>query len=198
MSTNQWDVVTLAVRAEYQGIEDIVNVYDLQKTDATPADDASVLSDLEDWINLVYNLVAVFQTVRTLYREFKAYNKTQGTVIGTASITSPAAGTSGGQDQPGGVAALISFPTAYGRITGRKYIGGLVDTILTTEGTILSGSVAGLVSIGNTIRAPYSGTTSQWQYGIVRSIDNTFHVPTGTLVTNVCAYQRRRKRGRGS
>jgi hypothetical protein len=198
MTAQENDVMTLVVRAEGLGTEDIVNVFELQKTDAVVADDASVVSDLEDWITLVFDLVKVLQVVTTLYREFKVYNKTQGVIVGSGTITSPAAGTSAGGSLPLGVAGLISFPTNIGKITGRKYVGGLGATHLTADGTMVSTSVTQMVAIGNAIRAAFAGTTSGWKYGVTQASTGNFITPNATLVTDVFAYQRRRKAGRGS
>jgi hypothetical protein len=198
MTAQQYDVMTLVVRAEGLGTEDIVNVFELQKTDDAVADDASVVSDLEDWITVIFSLVKVLQVVTTLYREFKVYNKTQGTIVGSGTITDPTAGSSAGGSLPLGVAGLISFPTNIGKITGRKYIGGLGATHLNADGTMVSTSVTQMIAIGNAIRASYEGTTSDWEYGVTQAATGNFITPNATLVTDVFAYQRRRKAGRGS
>ena len=198
MGAVQNDVVTIAVRAEFRGTEDVINVFDLKKTDAVAADDASILSDLEDWVNLVFSLIAAAQTIQTLYRELTAYNRTTSQVIGATTIVTPSAGSIVGDDLPPGNASLLAFPTVSGRTVGRKYLGGLAVSTLDADGAFTAASVAAFVTIANTIRAPYAGTTSAWQYGIVRRLDGQFFAPTGSVVGDVVSYQRRRRTGRGS
>jgi len=198
MPVSQSQVVTVAARAEQNGVEDIVNVFDLQKTDAGTIDNTATLSDMEDWIEGLYLILRVLQLATTVYREIKVYNRSLGTVIGTMSITNPSAGSASGSDLPPGAAGLISFPTEVGKVIGRKYIGGLSTGLLDTDGTMLSFAVTNLVNAGNYMRASYVGTNGSWQYGVWDKNSAILRVPIATIVTDVFAYQRRRKTGRGS
>jgi len=198
MPVSQSQVVTVAARAEQNGVEDIVNVFDLQKTDAGTIDNTATLSDVEDWIEGLYLILRVLQLATTVYREIKVYNRSLGTVIGTVSITNPSAGSASGSDLPPGAAGLISFPTEVGKVIGRKYIGGLSTGLLDTDGTMLSFAVTNLVNAGNYMRASYVGTNGSWQYGVWDKNSAILRVPIATIVTDVFAYQRRRKTGRGS
>jgi len=198
MPVSQSQVVTVAARAEQNGVEDIVNVFDLQKTDAGTIDNTATLSDIEDWIEGLYLILRVLQLATTVYREIKVYNRSLGTVIGTVSITNPSAGSASGSDLPPGAAGLISFPTEVGKVIGRKYIGGLSTGLLDTDGTMLSFAVTNLVNAGNYMRASYVGTNGSWQYGVWDKNSAILRVPIATIVTDVFAYQRRRKTGRGS
>lgn len=195
---NQNDVVTVAVRAEDQGTEDVVNVYDMQMTSATGLTAGAALSDLEDWITLVYNIAKNIQSIYLLYRDFAAYNRTQGTVLGGASITVPANGAGTGSQLPSGNAMLLSFPTNVSRVVGRKYLGGIPSGLLDLDGTLNAATVTSLISIANTIRAPYTGTNGDWQYGVWRAATSQLVIPQSSVITDVVAYQRRRRAGRGS
>jgi len=195
---NANDIVTVAVRAEDQGTEDVVNVYDLELTSVTGLTAAQALSDLEDWVELICLILDGIQTIRYIYRELTAYNRTQSTLLGGATITNPPSGIGTGNSLPSGNAGLISFPTNIARVVGRKYIGGFAVGSVDADGTLSSATTSVLLSAGNTIRAPYTGTNGSWQYGVWRSATNSLVVPLGTIVTDVMAYQRRRRAGRGS
>lgn len=195
---NQGDIVRIAVRAEIQGTEDHVNVYDMVKTDASGQDAASALSDLEDWVELVYLILRAIQTTALIYRELTAYNTTQQTVLGAVTITTPSSGTRVEDDIPPGNAAMISFPTTVGKVIGRKYFGGLGKGTIDPDGSLTASIITTLISTANAIRAPFVGTTGEWHYGVVRSLTGQHLIPTASVIVDTVSYQRRRRTGRGS
>lgn len=198
MSVNQNDVMEVSARSEWNGVEDTVSVYQLRKTDSGPTDDADVVDDLVTIMELIYNIFLAAQTALLIYRDIRIKNVTQDVLMGVHPWPTITAGVATGGAMPPGNAALVSFDTGKPRVVLRKFLGGLVSTDLDADGTLDTAVVAALLVFGATLVAPLVQTNGTYEYGYLSPKTLQWETPISVVVTDITAYQRRRKQGRGS
>lgn len=107
--------------------------------------------------------------------------------------------TSGSDQLPRGVAALINLKTTDPDVSGKKYIGGITDGGQ-TDGLWNAGLLALLASYAVDWYAGFVGTDSgaDWDPGIWSVVDTVFKLALPqVIIPTIPAYQRRRKRGVG-
>jgi hypothetical protein len=138
------------------------------------------------------------QTVQTIYRDITARNVTQETILGTSGWPTVATGEYDTGNPPPGVAAMISFPSPYPRVGGRKYWGGLDQASFEGDGTLVAGTVAAEDEIADLMCGGFVKDHGVYSYGVTRSIDDAFVILYNWVITDIPAYQRRRRQGRGS
>lgn len=172
----------------------ILSVYQFIMADA--ASDEDVIADLAEYMeNALY--IELESTLANDYvisnYEFK--NLTDNTLMDVVPAT--IAFTNVGEILPLGVAGLVTANTATPKVRGRKFIPGL------TEGSCAdslwgSPTVTVFNSFAAAYIAPFLGAVSGTAYapGVTSSI-GTFRPFTEALVSNIPAYQRRRKQGVG-
>lgn len=192
------DVLVASARSEFNGVEDIVNVFQFHKQSGGPQDDADVFDDIVLIMESIYTLVKAMQTIQTIYRDITVRNKTQSTILGTSGWPTLLTGDYDGGNPPPGVSALLSFTSPYPRIGGRKYWGGLDQSTLEGDGTLVVGAVTALNEIAVLMTGGFVKTTGTYVYGVTRTSDGSFIYLWDWVVTDIPAYQRRRRQGRGS
>lgn len=192
------DVCEVAARMEFRGLEDVVNVWRFFKSAGASADEADVLDDLAAVLETFYNVVKAILSARTVFRDITGRNVTQGVLLGTIGWPTLTVGTGDANDEVPGVAGLVSFPSPYPRVGGRKYIGGLTGSIMETDGTFSSYAVGVMGSAAAAILPAHVKTTGTYKYGVTRSSDGAFINLWDAIATDIPAYQRRRGQGRGS
>lgn len=199
MPPQQGDIIEVTARAEFDGIDDIVNVYEISNLTASGLTDSELVEDILDMIDDVYTIINGFLSIYYIYRDITIRNRTGGYLMGIYSWPTLVAGTAGGDALPPGVAGIINFSTTQPRRMLRKYIGGLSEASCESTGVFESLTQAQLALFGAFLLAPYSGTYGLYQYCTHNDLmfpETIF--PVSTLVTNIPGYQRRRKQGRGS
>ena len=197
MTVAQNDVVEIAARAEFRGVEDVVNVYQFQLTSATPMADGVAMIQLGGHINAMYLNAVAYQTSDFLYRDLTYRNITTGLLMGVTPWPSVVSGTAGATNNPPGIAGVINMATTVARVILRKYIGGLTSTLIDADGTFSASVQAMLLVIGNYLIGGLSSGGDTWEYGHLSPKTLGFEVPASATATDIPGYQRRRKQGRG-
>lgn len=192
------DVLEVSARSEFQGVEDIVNVYQFENQTSPSVPDEDGVDDLITFLETVYTIWRGFQTILVLFRDLRVRNVTQNVQLGVFPWPTLSAGASASNALPPGNAGLINFTTSVSRVTPRKYMGGITSASLESDGALESATVAGLVSISALLLAPIIEASSSWLYGYLSPKTASFEVPVSATITDISAYQRRRKQGRGS
>lgn len=107
-------------------------------------------------------------------------------------------GGSSSEPLPSGVAALVSFSTSTLKRRGRKYIGGLTESLV-TGGTLSSSFMTDLAAFAGEATNPFAGMAlgAIWTPVIFSVIGNTYTTISAAVVRSVPAYQRRRRPGTG-
>jgi hypothetical protein len=80
----------------------------------------------------------------------------------------------------------------------RKYFGVFTEADIDANGTWGTGLVAAMVVVAGFLLAPLVAANGAYEYGYLSPKTSNFEVPTGAVVTDIPAYQRRRRQGRGS
>lgn len=197
MTVAQFDVIEISARGEFAGVEDTVNVYQFQLQTAAPVADATAITQLAGHLDDIYDNIQPLQTTSYLYRDLSFRNITQDTVLGVVPWPTKVAGASVGKAMPPGVAGLINMATNIARVVLRKYLGGLTDAVLEIDGTFTSVLVAALVQFAADLLALFITGSETWAYGHLSPKTAAFEQPVAGVVTDIPAYQRRRKQGRG-
>jgi len=199
MTTQQYDVIEAAARMEYNAVEDVVNVFQFQQYTPTPVTDANTIQDIQDILDTIYGFLTGIITVIQVARDIRITNKTQNYVLGTVSWGSVTGGTATGDALPPGVAGLINFRTTTAKVNPRKYIGGLTEANCAATGLLTVAATTALDNAGAWLAAGgIIATYGSYYYGYFSPKTSNFEVAASYSVTNVPAYQRRRKQGRGS
>jgi len=99
---------------------------------------------------------------------------------------------------PPGVAALVKFLTPIGKVYGRKFIGGLIDTAQ-GAGVVSSSCLTALSNFGGAIMSDPAIDVNNWlEPGVISTREEEFVPFTEHDVSDNIAYQRRRRLGTGS
>lgn len=188
------DVIQLIVEG-YILAQRVLSVYEYIVTDATPDED--ILEDFADQITAGYT--TPFMAVMSDDLDFSSVyfkNMTSNTLMG--QISWPGDQPSGTVEPlPLGNSMLITAVTATPGTRGRKFLpgaseGNCNDTLWNTTTMNL------LTTFGAWYIAPFIGVVSGSPYAPgVRDKNGIFRVFTEALVSNIPAYQRRRKQGVG-
>lgn len=166
-----------------------------------PYDEADIVDDAVDWAEAMYAEVVgdmtedLFSTQVQVY----VYDPIDDDWDEVGSDTWSWAPTDITKQLPRGNAALLVARTTDPDVNGKKYIPGLAEGSI-GDGLINAPVVANLVSFGVEWLTQFVGGVSgaTWDPGIWSPTRTNLFVMSGTLiVSNIVAYQRRRKRGVG-
>lgn len=198
MTVNVGDVVEIAVRMEANGVEDIVNVYQFQNNTPAGFVDTIFMDHMADFFDDIYTPLLTGQADTFVYRDMTFRNVTQAVLMGVRTWPVITAGASATAQIPPGVAGLINFPTIIPRVILKKYIGGFVVSLIDGDGSFTTAVTALLLQMAADLLTGPVGVMIGVDYGYLSPKTLNFEVPTGGLGTDIPAYQRRRKQGRGS
>ena len=198
MTTNQNDVIEVSARCEFNGTEDVINVFEWQLTTPGPLTDAATVNDLEAITEDFYTLFLAFQSDSLLYRDLRFRNKTQDTVLGTYPWPTLIDGLVDGTDLPPGNCGVLNFNTTVARVTPRKFLGGLTTISLDTDGSLEATTVAQMALLIEYLLLIQDEAGGDWRYGVLSEKTSQFEFPVSGTATDISGYQRRRKQGRGS
>lgn len=198
MTVNQNDIIEVAARMEFDGVEDVINVYQLQYLDPASLSDTQVILDINQFLNVLYGLLVAAMPLIEFFRDFRYRNITQGTLMGLVGWPGFVTGEGLGQALPPGLALLVSYNTVVPRVGMRKYYGTFTEDNNDADGTWS----AALTAVGSAVAAatipPFIGIVGTYQFGYLSPKTAAFEVPVGATVTDIPAYQRRRRQGRGA
>lgn len=198
MANEQNDIIEVAARLEFDGVEDIINVFQFKYLTAGVINDQGLADDLIEILEVMYTVVVGLITTITIFRDLRITNKTKSTVLGVYPWDTLVAGTAVDVPQPPGVAALFNYSTGVPRVTPRKFLGGLRQDIIIDDGVWNGSSVALYATAAATMLGILTATLGTYQYGYLSPKTAQFEPVNAVVVTNIPAYQRRRKQGRGS
>lgn len=198
MTVVQNDVLEVSARSEFGGVEDVVNVFQFRYESLLPLPNPDAIDDILEIMEILYTIINVSLTILQLFRDIRIANRTQNTLLGTFSWPTLTVGGNPLSPTAPGVAFLTSFNTDVPRVGMRKYWGVMTEGDFDNDGTYAATLVATGVVLIATMLPPIIATNGTWQYGNDSGKTLQFEVPTGGLATDIPAYQRRRKQGRGS
>lgn len=197
MAVNQFQIVEIAARCEFTGVEDVTNVYQLQLTSPNPVADSVAILQLSNWIDGLYTGILASQSSDFIYRDLTFRNKTTATIMGITPWPTKTTGSAAIYNNPPGVAAVINMATTASKVILRKFLGGWVQAALDADGTFTTALTAALVTFGNTLINGTASGGDVWAYGHLSPKTGNFEIPVAATATDIPGYQRRRKQGRG-
>lgn len=196
------EILRVAVHYIQANAGDMLNVFTFQIASGNE-DDSRVLDDFADWVENVWGVD--WQDFATLQCELDRVEidvlNTNGTVdrnIGSQGIN--IVGSNSGELAPAACAGYLKADTAIPKTRGSKYVPGLFEGILDT-GELNAETLADLLLMLVTAFSVFEGTVSGmfYQPGVLSRTAVEF-VPfeEAGYVTDIPAYQRRRKPNVGS
>lgn len=198
MTTQQFDVIEAAARMELNGVDDVINVYQFELSSATTPSDAVTVVSILAILEAIYEIIVAVQSTLLLYRDIRLTNITQQILLGTVAWPTLVDGEAVADLVPPGAAGLVNFNTVVSRVSPRKYYGGFTTGALDPNGTWDDATLTLLVNISASLLVPFSESGHLWTYGYYSPKTLNFEIPVGATLSDVPAYQRRRKQGRGS
>ena len=198
MAIVQGTTIEASARMEWNSNEDVVNVFQFHLESAVPLTDAQGIDDVIEFLEAIYTIITSSMTLIQLYRDIRIRNWDTGQVYGTFPWPTLTIGGSASTPLPSGVAAMINFSTGVARVTPRKYFGGFVEDALVGDATWTPALQGYLTSVAALMLVDFTAVNGVWSYGYQSPKTGVWEYPTGAVVTDVPAYQRRRRPGRGS
>lgn len=174
----------------------LLNVFQFLATDDMSDSDAT--SDIATFLDDLYQNIDGFMDAALTFDQITLKNVTQAVDMGSTDWPTLTNGSNVGDLYPLGVAGLITLGTAKPGTRGRKFIPGL-DASATVESLFSSSLTTALTAFGAGMVGGFVGGTSGliWAPGVLDKL-GVFRPFTSSIVTNLPAYQRRRKQGVGA
>lgn len=198
MTTQQFDVIEVGARMEFDGQDDVVNTFQYRLETATPVTPANTVTDIVAILEALYTLFLVAQSTLLVYRDIRVVNKTQAVLLGTYLWPTLIAGTNIADAVPPGCCGLVDFNTIVSRVKPKKYFGAFTVGNVDFNGTWDNAMLTILTNSAIFMLAPQVGVSGTWLYGYDSPKTLGWVAPVGAVTRDVPAYQRRRKPGRGS
>lgn len=199
--TNVGDVIRVACRQKYDGIDDQVNVMHwVIGTLPTPDTDAALMADIGGIISSFFGTIQAQIVNNVTTTDLTFYNVSDDSPIGqTAWPGTYNGGTGSGEGLPLHDSALLLLPTNVKRTIGRIYL----PTML--EASQNDGLWVAAVHTAVDAAAGYLLTTQEGpefgamiRYAVWKRSASEYVFPTSARLVAQVAVQTRRKRGRGS
>lgn len=198
LGTTGGEILEVVLLADFDSTEDVVNVFQFQKTNAGEISNADVIEDMLDVVADIILVLKALVNVLTVFQAIRVKNITDNELLGLVPLPVPIAGTGTGDSEAPGVATLMWFPTGVPHVMGRKFFGTLPESVIGSDAKFTSGHMTNIAAVASVLVNPFTAPNGTYQYGIKSTKTGTW-IPFLTAAwENVPAYQRRRRQGRGS
>lgn len=206
MPINDGDILVASARfRDVQG-NDVVNVYNFRCALAAPIADQDAIDGVDAYISSFYTTLDGYMdgdaapydlkvdVVEFIGGEWKVTHN-----VGFDSWGVPLAMSGAGEPLPHGSAILVKLFTGLGKHTGKKFLGLFNDNALNSLGNVAAVVQAAAATDFAKILAPFVFTAGNTLVGVVLDrADGTVRDILSVAVSDVFAYQRRRRPGTGS
>lgn len=197
----------MAFQKDYQIVidfllpDDVVakNVFYWHQNSASPADDETLLADVELWLETMYGDIdgGIDNEIICTGGNVYVRNTTLNTWERVGEILPDITFTLTGEMVSHGVAFVLRAMTAFGKSIARKFIAGFPETVL-TQSVFDSATLTAMASFALDWVTLFTDGTGEYRPGTWRTIANEFANFTGVTFLNVLnGYQRRRQPGAG-
>lgn len=192
------DVLRLGAGLVFEGVYDIVNVFHTLVTAGGGISYSTAVADVQEYINQIYDNVKVLLSDTIGVGTISLANVTQDTTFGAIPWSPGWAGSESGEQSPPGVCLFTWARTLRPRTQIRKYWGVFGEVRLASGVWDSTGRNACEAALSDHITA-YASTGGLTLLGVAYN----YLAARATEALSVAssaepAYQRRRKRGRGS
>lgn len=189
------DVVLVIAKMVIFG-QEVLNVFHCSSTGDHPVDEAVI--DITQKLDTIYATIDQSMANDLAFSSIVLKNLTQDFDMGEWEWPNLATGASATDPLPAGVAGLITLPTARLKTRGRKFLPGLTEGD-TDNGVFNVTFFNEMVTFASHLTNTFIGVESgdPYAFGVVDS-SQVFWPFVSAIVSNIPAYQRRRKQGVGS
>lgn len=198
MPVQDEDVLELTVIHDNDVSGEVINRFQYRIDTPTPVEDANVLEDIADLIEVLYNIVSHMIAIANVFREVRVHNVTQDRLMGSTDAGTYTGGESAGDDMPQGTAGYFHFTTAVPRVILSKYLPPSTEGDKSTDGKPTTASMALMAAMVTAMLVGHTSGTAHYDYGHFSPKVLAWVVPQVGTVSSLYAYQRRRKPGRGA
>ncbi len=198
VTTISGDVVEVSIQGDFDGTEDVFNVFQYSIATGYTTDEAGFADDLIELVTAVVTIIKELVGVATIFRRFRAQIITQVDAGRLIELDAPIPGVVVGASSPAGVCALLVFRIDKPRSSLRKYLGTISEEDVGTAGDFTSGALTEGAAAIAALMTNITTTLDTYKYGHYDPVAEIFHKPTGGYMNAEPAYQRRRRRGTGS
>lgn len=181
-----------------QAASDLLNVFEAFHTGVSVVADLDVMDDVATWLEALYTVLQPLMSDTLTFETYEVVNITTDTLIGEAAWPTLTAGGDVTTPSPMQCAALVRFPSNYMGSQGRKFIPGLTEGELGSNGLLTPAWQTALASFGLLV---LSGLNIDGQLFLVGkdNVDKArFSTWQSYVVNDRAATQRRRVPGVGS
>lgn len=198
MAVDPLDILELTVAHDNGTSGEQLNRLQFRFDAPAPATEADVLDDISELIESLYNLVKTIISVRNVFREIKAFNVTQDSLMGSTHAGTYGGGTAADPAMPRGNTTFIHFVTSVPRVILSKYLPSPAQAQVGNGGLLTVATTTAVAAYGTVLMNEQFFGVRGYLYGYLSPKTLGFVLPDVMVVRDVMAYQRRRKPGSGS
>jgi len=176
----------------------IENVFQFRVNSAVAPSDLTVMQDLAQKLDDVYEHMVSIMTGDTVFVEVNGFNVTQDLPMPTVPWPTQTTGESGSSDTPAQVSILALLRTGINRVVGRKFFGGFANGAFDSDGFATSAAITAVGLAAAELIGVFTGTLlNEYLPGVKSTTSGLFWSFFEALVRSVPATQRRRRKDRG-
>jgi len=198
MSVLSGEVIRVDLIAEFDGAEDVINVFQLAESGVDFTDNADVLDDIILWATALVTVLKSIITTFQFFQRIRVQNISTGEVIGERNFATPIQGTGAANVIPSQCAVVTVLKTGIPHVNLRKFWGVTSTAAMNSNGDITAPTLAVEASAAAFLMTPFVATMATWVYGYLSPKTASYVIPNSVVISNKFATQRRRREGVGS
>lgn len=192
------DVLEIAIVGEFDGTEEVVNVMQFQVEQTSVTTEANLVISLLELVEALLDVWEEMATAVQIWKRFRWRNLTTSGPSQTVELAADHPGVIAGDSEPPGVAGLLGFYTSESGVVLRKFLGPSAQSLMTSDGEFSGSAIGYGAAILALMVDPIVVYQSTYRYGHTSGITLAWLTPTSGYMSTEPAYQRRRRRGKGS
>ncbi len=165
MSVDQNDMFRIDVIGDFDSSNDVVNVYQMLKSDVGVISDSDFMDDMLSLFTALYTVVKGLNSLLVTWRRIRVSRVPTGALMGERSFSPALVGTSTEDALPNQATFPVNFQTTTPRVVLRKFFGPGSEAQLTAVGLIAAAPLASMTSIIALLLADFTETNGVYQYG---------------------------------
>lgn len=165
MSVEPDDMFRIDVVGDYRASDDVVNVYQMKKSDAGSIVDSAFMDDMLELFTALYTVVKGLNNLLVTWRRIRVSRVPSKVLMGERPFTPVLVGSSTEDPLPTQATFPVNFQTATPRVVLRKFFGPGSEAQLDTFGLIAAAPLASMTTIVATLLADFVMTNGTYEYG---------------------------------
>jgi len=193
------DIIRITVRFTNVDSGEVANVFYMRMGGTGEITDAACIGAVGSWLGAIYaygtgfitndQAVAGYDIVTV---EWVAGRIVEVSIVGSALSIGVTWGSGTNNPVPEGAAAVITFPTTVPKTRGRKFLGVLDNSAISSTGELISGAVSAFGNWAAGVLADLVVSGLVGSAGVIKTIDGTF-VPFSSAVVRENSIKKCRK-----